>query len=141
VSAPKRPGLLFLCVANSARSQMAEGLARSIAGDRVRVQSAGSMPSRVNPLAVAAMAEIGIDLSDHRSKSIDEIAPATVDTVITLCAEEVCPLWLGDARRLHWPHPDPGASLESFRAVRDELRGRIARWLEEEGLAAPEAAE
>jgi len=131
-------GLLFLCVANSARSQMAEGIARQMIGDRLRIQSAGSAPSRVNPLAVQALAEIGIDASAQRSKSVDEIDRATVDTVITLCAEEVCPLWLGDARRLHWPHPDPGASLESFRAVRVELRTRIARWLEAEGLAGPE---
>ena len=127
-------GVLFLCVANSARSQMAEGLARALAGDRLRVQSAGSTPSRVNPLAIRAMAELGIDLAGHRSKSVDEIDPATVDTVITLCAEEVCPLWLGAARRLHWPLPDPGASLESFRAVRDELERRLRAWLREEGI-------
>jgi arsenate reductase len=136
-------GLLFLCVANSARSQMAEGIARRLAGDRLRVQSAGSAPSRVNPLAVRALAEIGVDLSTQRSKSVDEIDPATVDTVITLCAEEVCPLFLGSARRLHWPLPDPAgrdepeaAGLARFRAVRDELRARIAEWLVAEGIVA-----
>lgn len=125
-------GVLFLCVANSARSQMAEGLGRALLGPGVLVQSAGSRPSRVNPLAIAAMAELGIDLSSHRSKSVDEIDPATVDTVITLCAEEVCPVFLGAARRLHWPLPDPAASegddaarLARFREVRDELRRRI----------------
>ncbi len=133
-------GLLFLCVANSARSQMAEGIARSLAGDSRLVQSAGSAPSRVNPLAVEALAEIGIDLSAQRSKSVAEIDPATVGTVITLCAEEVCPVFLGDARRLHWPLPDPAghdespeASRERFRAVRDELRERISSFLEAEG--------
>ncbi|HEX4955097.1 MAG TPA: arsenate reductase ArsC [Thermoanaerobaculia bacterium] len=133
-------GLLFLCVANSARSQMAEGIARSLAGDGWLVQSAGSAPSRVNPLAVEALAEIGIDIGHQRSKSVAEIDPATVDTVITLCAEEVCPLYLGPARRLDWPLPDPAghdeppaASLERFRAVRDELRQRLARFLAEEG--------
>lgn len=134
-------GVLFLCVANSARSQMAEGIARQLAGDRLRVRSAGSAPSRVHPLAVRALAEIGIDISGSRSKSVDEVDPATVDTVITLCAEEVCPVYLGTARRLHWPLPDPAghdeaeeASLERFRAVREALRRRIAAWLGEEGI-------
>ena len=133
-------GLLFLCVANSARSQMAEGIARRLAGDRLLVQSAGSTPSRVNPLAIRALAEIGIDISSQRSKSVDVIDRASVDTVITLCAEEVCPVWLAPGRRLHWPLPDPGASLESFRAVRDELRRRISDWLAEEGIVSREEA-
>jgi arsenate reductase (thioredoxin) len=141
-------GVLFLCVANSARSQMAEGIARELAGERLRVESAGSAPSRLNPLAVRAMAEIGIDVAGQRSKPVGEIDPASVDTVVTLCAEEVCPVWLGDARRLHWALPDPAghdepetASLDRFRTVRDELRRRIAEWLAEEGLAPlPEAA-
>ena len=140
-------GLLFLCVANSARSQMAEGIARQLVGDRIPVQSAGSMPSRVHPLAARSLAEIGIDASGQRSKSVDEIERAAVDTVITLCAEEVCPLDLGAARRLHWPLPDPAghaeseaASLERFRAVRDELGDRIRRLLIDEGvLVAPES--
>jgi len=127
-------GVLFLCVANSARSQMAEGLARSILGDRARVQSAGSRPSRVNPYAIEVMAELGLDLAGHASKSVDAIDPATVDLVVTLCAEEVCPVFLGGARRLHWPIPDPASDdpaltrdqlLARFRAARDELRGRL----------------
>src|SRR5690606_29919357 len=81
-----KPGLLFLCVANSARSQMAEGLARARFGDRFVVQSAGSHPTQVNPWAIEVMAELGIDLVAQRSKSVDEIDPATVDTVVTLCA-------------------------------------------------------
>ncbi len=134
-------GLLFLCVANAARSQMAEGIARDRAGDELLVQSAGSSPSRVHPLAIRALAEIGIDISAARSKSVAEIDRASVDTVITLCAEEVCPLYLGAARRLRWPLPDPAghdegeeASLARFRAVRDELARRIGAWLGNEGI-------
>lgn len=131
--------LLFLCVANSARSQMAEGLARARFGDRVRVQSAGSQPSRVNPFAIEVMAERGISLGGHASKSVDTIDPSTVDTVITLCAEEVCPVFLGNARRLHWPIEDPApplvgeaphldrdSLLERFRTAADRIDGRLA---------------
>jgi protein-tyrosine-phosphatase/N-acetylglutamate synthase-like GNAT family acetyltransferase len=126
--------LLFLCVANSARSQMAEGLARSLFGKLVRVQSAGSQPSRVNPHAVTTMREIGIDIAAQRSKSVDDIDPASVAAVITLCAEEVCPLWPGKIARMHWPLPDPASSdpsipaeavLARFRSARDELRVRL----------------
>jgi arsenate reductase (thioredoxin) len=126
--------ILFLCVANSARSQMAEGLARKLFGDVVRVQSAGSSPSRVNPFAARAMSELGIDLAGHASKSVDTIDPASVDLVITLCAEEVCPVFLGGARRLHWPLPDPDRKdeplddetrLEHFRVARDQLKARL----------------
>ena len=126
--------LLFLCVANSARSQMAEGLARRLFGDRVSVQSAGSEPSQVNPYAVEVMREVGIDLGTHRSKSVQTIDPDTVDTVITLCAEEVCPVFLGGARRLHWPIPDPASNdpsmpreemLARFRAAREQIQGRL----------------
>lgn len=133
-------GILFLCVANSARSQMAEGIARQLAGDRLSIQSAGSAPSRIHPLAVRALAEIGIDASGQRSKSVDEIDRGAVDTVITLCAEEVCPVYFGAARRLHWPLPDPAghgeaeeASLDRFRSVRDELSRRTTAWLQQEG--------
>jgi arsenate reductase len=126
--------LLFLCVANSARSQMAEGLARTLLGGLVRVQSAGSAPGRVNPHAVAAMREIGIDIAGQHSKSVDAIDPASVDAVITLCAEEVCPVWPGTFARMHWPLRDPASSevnasvatvAARFRAVRDELRCRL----------------
>lgn len=126
------PGLLFLCVANSARSQMAEGLARARFGDAVRVQSAGSDAAGVNPLAVKALAELGIDISGQTSKKVDTIDPATVDTVVTLCVEEVCPVYLAKARRLHWPLPDPTAGggseeerLARFRRTRDEIRARL----------------
>ena len=126
--------LLFLCVANSARSQMAEGLARKLFGDRVRVQSAGSNPSRVNPYAVEVMREVGIDPTTHRSKSVDTIDAASIDTVITLCAEEVCPVFLGTVRRLHWPIQDPASTdptlsrdemLTRFRTARDQIQGRL----------------
>lgn len=124
--------VLFLCVANSARSQLAEGIAGSMMRDRpVRISSAGSEPTSVRPQAVAVLDEIGIDVSGQRSKGIDEVE-GPVDAVITLCAEEVCPVWLEDAWRLHWGLPDPAAvdgseeeKLEAFRAVRDELRRRL----------------
>jgi arsenate reductase len=131
---PTPSGILFLCVANSSRSQMAEGWARALLGDRVRVQSAGTNPSRVNPYAIEVMAEVGVDLGAQRSKSVDTVDPAAVDTVITLCAEEVCPVFLGRVRRLHWPIQDPGSDdptlskeqmLERFRTARDQIRGRV----------------
>jgi arsenate reductase len=110
---------------------MAEGLARAFHGDRVEVQSAGSYPTRVSPYAVEVMAELGIDISGADSKSVDTIDPESVDTVITLCAEEVCPAFLGKARRLHWPLTDPMGGggedevRESFRRTRDEIRRRL----------------
>jgi arsenate reductase (thioredoxin) len=125
--------VLFLCVANSARSQMAEGIARSLAPAGVTISSAGSSPSRVNPLAIRALDEIGIDIRTQSSKNVDTISPHDVETVITLCAEEVCPVFLGEAHRLHWALPDPAGAgsteaeqLQSFRGVRDELRRRLA---------------
>lgn len=137
-----RPGILFLCVASSARSQMAEGLARETFGERVRLMSAGSVPSEVNPYAVEVMRELGLDISGHRSKAVDSIDPSAVDTVITLCAEEVCPAFLGRARRLHWPIPDPASKdaalpreemLVRFRTARETLRELIQRFAREEG--------
>ena len=126
--------LLCLCVANSARSQMAEGLARALHDADVR--SAGSHPSPVNPFAVEVMAELGIDISEADSTSVDTIDPDTVDTVITLCAEEVCPAFLGRARRVHWPLPDPAAAgggeedtRRAFREARDEIRRRLTELL------------
>ena len=138
---PTGTGILFLCVANSARSQMAEGLARRLFGDRLPVQSAGSEPSHVNPYAIEVMRELGVDLGSHRSKSVASIDPATVGTVITLCAEEVCPVFLSAARRLHWPLPDPASQdpslsreemLERFRTARDALRGMLERFARDE---------
>jgi len=129
--APKH--VLFLCVANSARSQMAEGIARSLAPAGVKISSAGSAPSRLNPLAVRALAELGLDISGQYSKSVNDLPPEGVEAVITLCAEEVCPVFLGKARRLHWGLPDPAgngateaAQLQAFRDVRDELVRRLS---------------
>ena len=125
--------ILFLCVANSARSQLGEGLARQLFPG-FRIQSAGSRPSRVNPHAIEALAERGIDASTHTSKPVSDIDPASVDLVITLCAEEVCPAFLGKAERLHWPIPDPASEDPTlttedlrarFRAARDEVARRL----------------
>jgi len=131
VSATAPEHVLFLCVANSARSQMAEGIARALAPADVRISSAGSEPTSVRPQAVRVLRELGIDISGQRSKGVDEVEPP-VDLVVTLCAEEVCPVWLGEAPRLHWGLPDPAAvegtdeaKLEAFRAVRDELLERL----------------
>ncbi|MEK6704260.1 MAG: arsenate reductase ArsC [Bdellovibrionota bacterium] len=122
---PKR--ILFLCAANSARSQMAEGIARSVVPDEVMIYSAGSNPSVVNPLAVQALSEIGIDISEYNSKSIETINPAGVEAIITLCAEEICPAFFGKAIRIHWGLPDPaGRGVEVFKSVRDGLVKRIS---------------
>ncbi len=125
-------GILFLCVANSARSQMAEGIARSLAPQGVKIWSAGSQPTKVRPEAVAVLKEMGIDISGYRSKDVSEIPDSEVDTVITLCAEEECPLFMGEARRLHWELIDPTAAegseqerLAVFRKIREELNDRI----------------
>ena len=134
--------ILFLCVANSARSQMAEGLARQQLGARGTVASAGSTPTRVNPLAITALQEVGIDISGHRSQCVDEFDAADFDYVITLCADEVCPVLPGTVQRLHWPLPDPAAvdaeqdpegAMASFREIRDEIDRRLRAFLLEHG--------
>jgi arsenate reductase len=126
--------ILFLCVANSARSQIAEGLARRLLGTKIEALSAGSQPSKVNPYAIETMAEIGIDITGQRSKSVDEIDIGSIDLVITLCADEVCPILPGRVRRLHWPISDPAtkdATLSAeemrtrFRAAREQITGRL----------------
>ncbi len=126
--------ILFLCVANSARSQMAEGLARTIFGDEVTIHSAGSKPSKVHPLAIKAMAAIDIDITNQHSKAVDDMEDLDVDLVITLCAEEVCPVFLGDVKRLHWPLQDPAhkdedtseeTQLQQFCKIRDQIKGRL----------------
>ena len=119
--------ILFLCVANSPRSQLAEGLARQLFGDRVVVLSAGSEPTTINPLAVEALREIGIDGTGQHAKSLDAIDTTDLDLVVTLCAEEVCPVLPSRARRLHWPIPDPAAvgTLDAFRAARDAIATRL----------------
>ena len=122
--------ILFLCVANSARSQMAEGLARQILGERAEVLSAGSNPAPVNPHAIEAMAEIDIDITSQFSKSMDTIDLSGLDLVVTLCSDEVCPVLPGRVRLLHWPIADPaarepGEALACFRAVRDVIKEKL----------------
>lgn len=124
--------LLFMCVANSARSQMAEGLARRMAPDRVKISSAGSLPSSVRPEAVAVLNEQGIDASEHSSKGLEAIELDSVEAVITLCAQEVCPTFPGPVPKLHWPLPDPAtqpgdelARLEAFQRTIKELEQRL----------------
>ncbi len=134
---PKR--ILVLCTANSARSQMAEGWFRQLGGARVAVESAGARPSQVNPVAVEVMAERGVDISGHRSKSLDEFRQQSFDYVITVCdnAAQSCPVFPGPAERIHWSFPDPAAApegtarAETFRAVRDGLEERIRSFLRE----------
>lgn len=126
------PRILFLCVANSARSQMAEGLGRARWGSAAIVESAGSQPSRVNPYAIEVMAELGLDLGPHTSKSVDTIAPDGIAVVATLCAEEVCPVFLSAAPRRHLPVADPAGPdlgreemLRRFRTARDAIAARL----------------
>lgn len=131
--------VLILCTGNSARSQMAEGLLRSLAGNRFHVESAGTHPSIVRPEAIAAMAELGIDLAHHRSKSVQEFTGQPFDYVITVCdhAAENCPIFPATARRLHWPFADPAAvtgddatRLQAFRTIRDQIAARFHTFLE-----------
>lgn len=133
--------VLILCTGNSARSQMAEGLLRHLAGDRYAVWSAGTRPSTLHPLAVQAMAERGIDISRHHSKHVDQFVQQPFDYVITVCdnAAEQCPVFPGRAQRLHWSFPDPAAvrgsdleRLQAFRATRDALAARLQAWLAEQ---------
>jgi arsenate reductase (thioredoxin) len=126
--------VLFLCTHNSARSQMAEGWLRRVAGDRFEARSAGTAATRVRPLAIRAMAEVGVDLSGHESKTLERFLEERWDYVITVCddANEACPLFPGGRRRLHWSFPDPSRATGSedeqlalYRSVRDAIRARI----------------
>lgn len=126
--------VLILCTGNSARSQMAEGLLRDMAGDRFEVASAGVDPGFVRPEAIEAMREVGIDISKHRSKSVDEFAGQLFDYIITVCdnANQQCPMFPGQSERIHWSIEDPAgvsgdenARLAAFRSARDELRERL----------------
>ena len=119
--------ILFLCVQNSARSQMAEGWGRALAPPGTQVFSAGSSPLHVRPQAIEVMAEVGIDIRSHTSQGLDEVPLGEMDCAITLCAEEVCPVVVG-LKHHHWPIPDPagdGKTLADFRAARDEIRRRV----------------
>jgi arsenate reductase len=132
--------VLILCTGNSARSQMAEGLLRHAAGDRFEVYSAGTQPKQVRPEAIDVMRERAIDISGHRSKSMDEFAGQTFDYVITVCddARQSCPIFPGNARYLHWSIQDPASSPGSederrtvFRGVRNDLAVRIQTFVRE----------
>jgi arsenate reductase (thioredoxin) len=135
--------VLFLCTGNSARSQMAEGLVNHLLGDQWLARSAGTAPAGyVHPLAIRAMGELGIDISSHRSKSIDELNPAEYDIAITLCdgACEACSVWIGGPRREHIGFPDPAAAqgdedeqLPVFRQVRDDIRRQVLEYLTRDG--------
>jgi arsenate reductase len=135
-----RPRALVLCTHNSARSQMAEGLLRHLAPERFEVESAGTEATRVHPLAIEAMREIGIDIGGHRSKTLDGFVGQPWDYVITVCdhANERCPLFPGPTQRLHWSFEDPSAAtgteaerLAIFRRVRDAIAARLRQWLAE----------
>lgn len=133
-----RKRVLFVCTHNSARSQMAEGLLRHMAGDRYESSSAGSEVTRVHPLAIAVMAELGVDISTQRSKSLDEFKGEPLDYAITVCdrAEGSCPIFPGNTVRIHWSFRDPSVAAGSeeqqvvyFRKVRDEIRHTLRRFL------------
>lgn len=132
--------VMFLCTANSCRSQMAEGLARELGKGKIEVYSAGLFAAFVHPRAVVVMNELGIDISQQESKEIDEHFLRTMDVVITLCgnAEEACPRTLPGIRRIHWPIKDPVGFvgqeekiMDDFRRARDEIKERILRFLED----------
>ncbi|MBV9214769.1 MAG: arsenate reductase ArsC [Acidobacteria bacterium] len=135
----KNERVLILCTGNSARSQMAEGLLRHMAGDRFAVFSAGTLATYVRPHAIEAMSEIGIDISKQFSKSQDEFLAQSFDYVITVCdnAREQCPIFPGQAERIHWSIDDPAFAgsngeerLEAFRRARDEIMERLRLWLD-----------
>jgi arsenate reductase (thioredoxin) len=135
--------ILFLCVANSARSQLAEGIAKDLFGDRADIESAGSEPSGiVQPWAVKTLKDDGIDISHHTSKAINDLPQSflsELNYVITLCAEEVCPVFLSRAARLHWPILDPASQpedkkSEAFRTARDEIRKKLLVFAKENHL-------
>ena len=138
--------ILFMCVANSARSQLAEGLAKQIFGDEAVIESAGSDPKTPNPFAIEALKEVGIDISTNYSKSVSELQPSFVahlDYVITLCAEEVCPVLPSQtAKKLHWPFQDPAGhaasdeeNLARFRNTREDIKQRLLAFKSELGLS------
>ncbi len=135
-----KKSVLILCTGNSCRSQMAEGILRHFGSDKFDVYSAGTMPCFVNPTAIHVMKEIGIDISNHRSKHIDEFLNKKIDTVISVCdnAKQACPVFPGATQRLHWPFPDPPhnkeineAVLNEFRKVRDLILVRFKKLAED----------
>ena len=137
--------VLILCTGNSARSQMAEGLWRHEAGDRFDVSSAGTKPTKVRPEAIAVMKELGIDISGHRSKPLDEFLGQEFDYVITVCdhANEICPVFPGGTQRVHWSLEDPAAvagseteRLSAFRRIRDQIHERVKEFFRDQARSA-----
>jgi arsenate reductase len=132
MSTPSKPTILILCTGNSCRSHIGEGFLRAELGDSANVQSAGSNPTgHVHPLAIKVMAEVGVDISGHRSKHLKEFLDQPVNTVITVCGnvDQACPIFPGQVNRHHWPFIDPAKAtgsgeeiLNCFRSVRDEMR-------------------
>ena len=124
--------ILFMCVANSARSQLAEGIAKEVLGAKFDIRSAGSAPTKVNPYAIRALGEVGVDYKSLYSKQVADLSDEfvkSIDYVITLCAEEVCPIIISKAKKLHWPLPDPAGhegndeeQMNRFRGTREDIR-------------------
>lgn len=138
--------ILILCTHNSARSQMAEGWFRHVAGDQYTVASAGTYATEVHPLAIQVMSEVGIDISDQRSKAVSEFAGQRFDVALTVCdaAADACPFFPGAMRRVHWNLPDPAEvagsrteRLDAFRDIRDAIKARLDRWLQQERVSVP----
>lgn len=136
--------VLILCTGNSARSQMAEGLLRHFAGDRFEVHSAGTVASTVRPQAIEAMRQVGIDITGHRSKCVDEFAGQQFDYVITVCdnAKQACPIFPGDVKRIHWSFEDPAEATgseeerqQAFNLIRDQIRDRLKEFVSSENVA------
>ena len=135
----RKKRVLILCTGNSCRSQMAEGLLRNLAGEGYEVFSAGTKPTQVNPRAIKAMLEIGIDISGHKSKSVNKFLQKEIDTVITVCdsARETCPVFPNSKENFHWSFEDPAEAdgsdtqiMEVFRDVREQIRARLQEYIE-----------
>ncbi len=138
---PDKIKVLFLCIGNSCRSQMAEGLLRHLAGERFEVESAGTIPCFVHPRAIEVMGELGVDISGQRSKHVQEFQGQSFDYVISLCGENNCPSFIGKTdTSLHWPFPDPISAsgteekvLGEFRTVRDAIRTKLEEFIADPG--------
>jgi len=142
----KKKRVLILCTGNSCRSQMAEGVLRHCAGEKIEVVSAGSRPAKLNPVAVKVMEEIGIDIASHRSKHMDEFRGQRFDLVITVCDDvrETCPVFPGGLKQLHWSFPDPPHNervtekvIEEFRHIRDMIYLKFKHFADQERADAP----
>ena len=135
----KKKNIIFICTGNACRSQIAHGLLQNLANDRFDVYSAGSHPSRVHPMSIKVMEEIGVDISHHTSDHMDDYLNKQIDIVITVCddANKLCPVFPGNVQRLHWSIEDPFKGweyneyqMESFRVTREEIKARISGFLQ-----------